>query len=736
LPTKLFTMDGLTKLQDELTIEDFDCLHFVDTQALKELRENPARQKPGAFDPDRLTACFERVVAQLDELRAALHQDQSRLIERAKTEESRCRDEVASIYATFEQVRDHFDQLDRRITAVSHKAGHLGDQLESANGPRERLAEMELLVRHLHEFCLESRTSFELTHGSPKLAETAATIQKLYQICSEFPDTDEFLKTKQRIIEQYKKVDEFLYKEFESAFLSKDYNYCHRLSVILASFKAYSRCTERFVTESLKTLPYLDSDVHRELKQCVSRTMESARLIFASPEPVMCDFIQAIFSKRLKDLVANRFRQVDPNDRTAYLKVLESVHQENRRACDDLAELHLGVDLAKLSHTLFLPYLSGYFQVERENLNERCQMVLDRYYEEQGHVRRKEVLQQQQVGPHNLLQHIFSGASEEQGAGRVLLCGLSVANIVAEVSQSCSRCRHLSQSSEFFQRAKELADIFFRYIYDEHVTYGLRLAALGLPQTDEVAQRPNLSFLEAVREANMIFHLCESKYSEILAPALKSAPGGASPQLAQVQERRRAISCGLEAQIQQGLERTLAAIVGHVRHLLNSEQKAADFRPPIGGSDGGASISGGATHACAQVCAYISGHVVGRLAFLDGKNGQLFRDELGIRLYRCLVEHLHKFKYSLSGGLQALCDLTEYMACLKPVRHSGFLVDGHDLYDVLCKLLNLLVIQPANLHDICEEESLRSLSREVKQSFIMLRTDSGSAEVKAALEKI
>uniref|UniRef100_A0A1I8FI88 DUF4704 domain-containing protein n=1 Tax=Macrostomum lignano TaxID=282301 RepID=A0A1I8FI88_9PLAT len=104
-------------------------------------------------------------------------------------------------------------------------------------------------------------------------------------------------------------------------------------------------------------------------------------------------------------------------------------------------------------------------------------------------------------------------------------------------------------------------------------------------------------------------------------------------------------------------------------------------------------------------CAYISGHVVGRLAFLDGKNGQLFRDELGIRLYRCLVEHLHKFKYSLSGGLQALCDLTEYMACLKPVRHSGFLVDGHDLYDVLCKLLNLLVIQPANLHDICEEES-------------------------------
>uniref|UniRef100_A0A1I8J5B9 Exocyst complex component 5 n=1 Tax=Macrostomum lignano TaxID=282301 RepID=A0A1I8J5B9_9PLAT len=708
----------------------------------------------------------------------------------------------------------------------------LGDQLESANGPRERLAEMELLVRHLHEFCLESRTSFELTHGSPKLAETAATIQKLYQICSEFPDTDEFLKTKQRII------------EFESAFLSKDYNYCHRLSVILASFKAYSRCTERFVTESLKTLPYLDSDVHRELKQCVSRTMESAR---------------AIFSKRLKDLVANRFRQVDPNDRTAYLKVLESVHQENRRACDDLAELHLGVDLAKLSHTLFLPYLSGYFQVERENLNERCQMVLDRYYEEQGHV-----LQQQQVGPHNLLQHIFSGASEEQGAGRVLLCGLSVANIVAEVSQSCSRCRHLSQSSEFFQRAKELADIFFRYIYDEHVTYGLRLAALGLPQTDEVAQRPNLSFLEAVREANMIFHLCESKYSEILAPALKSAPGGASPQLAQVQERRRAISCGLEAQIQQGLERTLAAIVGHVRHLLNSEQKAADFRPPIGGSDaapasavalrtpaprsaptsaatcGGGwpswdgkngqlfrdelgirlyrclvehlhkfkySLSGGLQALCdlteymaclkpvrhsgflvdghdlydvlckllnllviqpanlhdiceeeslrslsrevkqsfimlrtdsgsAEVCAYISGHVVGRLAFLDGKNGQLFRDELGIRLYRCLVEHLHKFKYSLSGGLQALCDLTEYMACLKPVRHSGFLVDGHDLYDVLCKLLNLLVIQPANLHDICEEESLRSLSREVKQSFIMLRTDSGSAEVKAALEKI
>uniref|UniRef100_A0A1I8FAN6 Exocyst complex component Sec10 n=1 Tax=Macrostomum lignano TaxID=282301 RepID=A0A1I8FAN6_9PLAT len=323
------------------------------------------------------------------------------------------------------------------------------------------------------------------------------------------------------------------------------------------------------------------------------------------------------------------------------------------------------------------------------------------------------VLQQQQVGPHNLLQHIFSGASEEQ----------------ARRPGSALRPASVTELRVLFQRAKELADIFFRYIYDEHVTYGLRLAALGLPQTDEVAQRPNLSFLEAVREANMIFHLCESKYSEILAPRLNPRLVALRHSLLRlvqlVQERRRAISCGLEAQIQQGLERTLAAIVGHVRHLLNSEQKAADFRPPIGGSDGGASISGGATHACAQVCAYISGHVVGRLAFLDGKNGQLFRDELGIRLYSTC----HKFKYSLSGGLQALCDLTEYMACLKPVRHSGFLVDGHDLYDVLCKLLNLLVIQPANLHDICEEESLRSLSREVKQSFIMLRTDSGSAEV-------
>uniref|UniRef100_A0A1I8FUA9 Exocyst complex component 5 n=1 Tax=Macrostomum lignano TaxID=282301 RepID=A0A1I8FUA9_9PLAT len=292
------------------------------------------------------------------------------------------------------------------------------------------------------------------------------------------------------------------------------------------------------------------------------------------------------------------------------------------------------VDLAKLSHTLFLPYLSGYFQVERENLNERVpDGARDRYYEEQGHV-----LQQQQVGPHNLLQHIFSAARRRAGRRPgSASAGLSVANIVAEVSQSCSRCRHLSQSLRVLQRAKELADIFFRYIYDEHV-----------------------------------------------------------------QERRRAISCGLEAQIQQGLERTLAAIVGHVRHLLNSEQKAADFRPPIGGSDA-APASAVALRTPAP---------------------------------RCLVEHLHKFKYSLSGGLQALCDLTEYMACLKPVRHSGFLVDGHDLYDVLCKLLNLLVIQPANLHDICEEESLRSLSREVKQSFIMLRTDSGSAEVKAALEKI
>uniref|UniRef100_A0A1I8FCM9 Integron gene cassette protein n=1 Tax=Macrostomum lignano TaxID=282301 RepID=A0A1I8FCM9_9PLAT len=73
-------------------------------------------------------------------------------------------------------------------------------------------------------------------------------------------------------------------------------------------------------------------------------------------------------------------------------------------------------------------------------------------------------------------------------------------------------------------------------------------------------------------------------------------------------------------------------IVGHVRHLLNSEQKAADFRPPIARSDAAPSISGALRTPAPRSAPTSAANMPG--------------------------EHLHKFKYSLSGGLQALCDLT------------------------------------------------------------------------------
>uniref|UniRef100_A0A1I8F935 NCKPL n=1 Tax=Macrostomum lignano TaxID=282301 RepID=A0A1I8F935_9PLAT len=138
--------------------------------------------------------------------------------------------------------------------------------------------------------------------------------------------------------------------------------------------------------------------------------------------------------------------------------------------------------------------------------------------------------------------------------------------------------------------------------------------------------------------------------------------------------RRRAISCrsGSSNPARPGAE-PWPPIVGHVRHLLNSEQKAADFRHQSAVQDG-APASAVALRTPAPRC-------------LGG-------------------EHLHKVQVlPVLAACKRCATSRSTLACLKTgqaLRVS--LLTAHDLYDVLCKLLNLLVIQPANLHDICEEE--------------------------------
>uniref|UniRef100_A0A1I8F566 Pecanex_C domain-containing protein n=1 Tax=Macrostomum lignano TaxID=282301 RepID=A0A1I8F566_9PLAT len=200
--------------------------------------------------------------------------------------------------------------------------------------------------------------------------------------------------------------------------------------------------------------------------------------------------------------------------------------------------------------------------------------------------------------------HIFSGVSEEQGAGRGFCSGggLSVANnvvaeSVSELLRVCSICR---RAPEFFPTGQRAG----RHIPLAREPMDCAWAALACLKTDEVAQRPNLSFLEAVREDNMNFYICAR------ASTPRSWRRRLNPRLVAL---RHTACSGARASSRQSAAvwklnparpgaKPWPPLSGHVRHALlkSSEQKAADFRAHQSAvQNGGASISGGATHACA-----------------------------------------------------------------------------------------------------------------------------------------
>lgn len=162
-----------------------------------------------------------------------------------------------------------------------------------------------------------------------------------------------------------------------------------------------------------------------------------------------------------------------------------------------------------------------------------------------------------------------------------------------------------------------------------------------------------------------------------------------------------------------GLERTLMAICGYIKHLLISEQKKTDFKPEK--SD----MSMMHSRACSSVVQYVTKTVSKIKQQLDGKNRLIILHELGIRLHRAIYEHLLTFQYNSLGAMLAICDVNEYRTCIKQLDNG----DVVSLFDVLHALCNLLVVPTDNLKQICVGEPLNLLDKPTLYSFIQLRED-------------
>ena len=144
----------------------------------------------------------------------------------------------------------------------------------------------------------------------------------------------------------------------------------------------------------------------------------------------------------------------------------------------------------------------------------------------------------------------------------------------------------------------------------------------------------------------------------------------------------------LEIKLDLGLDRTLSALAGYVKHVLTSEQRKTDFNPP---SEQMALAT--SSPACLKVVKFVNGQVEKVRDCIDGKNIELVLLELGLRLHRVIYDHLLSFTYGDHGVMPVICDVQEYRKSVAEFKVPAV----NKLFDTLHAMCNLLFLPPENI---------------------------------------
>ncbi|OTF81562.1 hypothetical protein BLA29_011025, partial [Euroglyphus maynei] len=165
-------------------------------------------------------------------------------------------------------------------------------------------------------------------------------------------------------------------------------------------------------------------------------------------------------------------------------------------------------------------------------------------------------------------------------------------------------------------------------------------------------------------------------------------------------KRKREVYQQMEAKLNQGLEKSIASIVGWIKYLLQTEQKKTDFKPEQGNDD----IITTSTIACNKVVKFINFYHNRITKCLDGKNVEDVLTDLGVKIHRTINEHLQQFQFNSMGAMVVICDVKEYHNCIDKFKIPLL----SNLFKTLHALCNLLIIGPENLKQVSNGDQLVS----------------------------
>ena len=411
----------------------------------------------------------------------------SSLFQKCHEEEIIHRKRVSGLIERNRATATTYKSLDEKINSVATKVVHLGDQLESVNAPRSRTVAALKLMRHFEEFIDGETSTSPVFTDKSRLHESADIIQKLQLTAQELPSgcTREFVEAKRRIDTKYSEVESALIEEFVKSHRSNDRQRMKDLAAILSGFKSYNACVDAFIEQQvqLKAQPHSSShnkrtDLFKEIVPLCDKSWKVIESVFPNPQQVMAKLVLNLYHSRLKDHITAKLSEKSPEQ---YLSNLYQLYSATTKLTGELSKFNLGSDhlfLTNLTKKIFLGYLDNYINIECRFLNDRCALILHRFYEKKGH--QKKALSGGAAALQGIkrdLQGIIASKAHVNietvsYGGETFLSSEEVAiNILQITKEAFRRCQILSSSKDMAGNAVEIFGILVSYLLHEVKIY-------------------------------------------------------------------------------------------------------------------------------------------------------------------------------------------------------------------------------------------------------------------------
>ncbi|KAL1114999.1 hypothetical protein AAG570_007822 [Ranatra chinensis] len=710
----------------ELEQEPFDHEEFVERLAWRTV--DTGKTGGSFFDPVVMYETFFQAIKDLELL-------QERQQKKCEKLEIICQDEETLHWQDVTQFQEKnkdavvlFQELDERINFVATKVIHLGDQLESINIPRSRAVEAQKLMSYFADFLSPGPVLTDVFTGREQIYEAADIIQKLHLIAQELP-SPKFEEARRKISMKYDEIERSLIEVFVTTHRNNDKSQMKEIASILSHFKGYSQCVDAFIEQS--QMGSFTQDIFNDIVPLTEKNFLLVKEVFNNPEQVMAKFVLNIYHLKLQKHIVSHLS--DKSDMDKYLRNLMELYSRTEELSTQLTRFNMGTDdcyLNKLSQNIFQKYLDSYISVEIKTLKEKCAILLQKYYGYKDHQKK----QLQSGGFQELRRDIqavigtranINIVQIEDYGGETFLSEEVAISILQEAKLAFQRCRVLSRPSECAGNALQIFDVVMSHLIVDHVDYAVELALQAVPIPESKLQQQHIYFFDVVRQANAIIHLVEKQFTDCLIPLVVSTPRHVECLI-----KKKFFLSQLEQKLENGIDRSINAIVGWVKIFLQNEQKKTDFKPETDLDTLSSAIL--PFQACLAVVQYIVSNINHIRECLDGRNLDCVMSELGCRFNRVIYEHLLQFQYNSAGAMCAICDMNEYRKCAKQFS-SPFV---NSLFDTLHALCNLLLVKPENLNQVCTGDQLAVLDRSILLNFIQLRCDYKTQKLASFLKGI